>query len=124
MTARLTRIERHPIKSHGRETLTAIAVKAGMSLPWDRRWAVLHEAAKADGSSWAPCANFSIGAKAPGLMAIEAQLHEGTGEVVLKHPDRPDLAFHPDDEKDHAGFLGAVFAASVWPSRFHRTAQL
>ena len=108
MTARLTRIERHPIKSHGRETLTSIDVKAGMSLPWDRRWAVLHEAAKADGSSWAPCANFSRGSKAPGLMAINAKLDENIGAVVLTHPDRPNLAFQPGEETDLLRFLDWV----------------
>ena len=108
MTARLTRIERHPIKSHGRETLTTIDVKAGMSLPWDRRWAVLHEAARASGETWAPCANFSRGSKAPGLMAINAQLDESTGAVVLTHPDRPDLAFHPGEEEDQPRFLDWV----------------
>ena len=108
MTGKLTRIERYPIKSHGRETLTSIDVKAGMSLPWDRRWAVLHEAAKVDGSSWAICSNFSIGSKAPGLMAIDAQLDEGTGEVVLTHPDHPGLIFRPDDEGDQARFLDWV----------------
>ena len=79
-----------------------------MSLPWDRRWAVLHEAAKADGSSWALCNNFSIGSKAPGLMAIEAQLNEGTGEVVLTHPDRPDITFRPDEASDEPRFLDWV----------------
>ena len=36
MTGTLTRIDRHPIKSHGRESLAAIDVKAGHTLPWDR----------------------------------------------------------------------------------------
>ncbi|NND21493.1 MAG: molybdenum cofactor biosysynthesis protein, partial [Silicimonas sp.] len=57
MSGVLTRIERHPIKSHGRETLSRTEVRAGRTLPWDRHWAVLHEAATVDGSEWVPCAN-------------------------------------------------------------------
>ncbi|NND42331.1 MAG: molybdenum cofactor biosysynthesis protein, partial [Silicimonas sp.] len=57
MSGVLTRIERHPIKSHGRETLSRTEVRSGRTLPWDRHWAVLHEAATVDGSEWVPCAN-------------------------------------------------------------------
>lgn len=105
MTGTLVRIDRHPIKSHGRETLAAIDVTAGRMLPWDRHWAVLHEASRADGSVWAPCANFSRGAKAPGLMAIDAALNEDRRQITLRHPDRPDLTFRPDDSADLPRFL-------------------
>ena len=105
MTGTLTRIERHPIKSHGRETLAAIDVTAGGMLPWDRHWAVLHEAARADGSQWAPCVNFSRGSKAPGLMAIDAQLNEAERCVTLSHPEQPSLIFHPDSASDLPAFL-------------------
>lgn len=108
MTGTLVRIDRHPIKSHGRETLAAIDVTAGRMLPWDRHWAVLHEAAKADGTGWAPCANFSRGAKAPGLMAINAELEEDSRQVTLRHPDRPELTFRPDDTTDLPRFLDWV----------------
>ncbi len=108
MTGTLTRIERHPIKSHGRETLAAIDVFAGRTLPWDRHWAVLHEAAKADGTGWAPCANFSRGAKAPGLMAIDAALDENACRITLRHPDLSDLTFHPDETADLPRFLDWV----------------
>lgn len=106
MTGRVAHIWRHPIKSHGREALRRVAVTAGTSLPWDRTWAVLHEAAKADGDGWAPCVNFSRGSKAPALMAINAALDETTGQVTLTHPDLPDLSFHPD--ADAARFLDWV----------------
>ena len=108
MTARVAQIWRHPIKSHGCEALARIAVTAGRTLPFDRVWAVLHEAAKADGSGWAPCVNFSIGSKAPGLMAISAELDEGTGRVRLTHPDRPVLDLNPDDPAELPGFLDWV----------------
>ena len=108
MTGTLARIDRYPIKSHGRETLAAIDVKAGRTLAWDRHWAVLHEAAKADGSEWAPCVNFSRGSKAPGLMAIDAALDEANRRITLRHPDQPDLTFHPDDGTDLSRFLDWV----------------
>ncbi|MFP4406707.1 MOSC domain-containing protein [Rhodosalinus sp.] len=98
MTARLTGIWRHPIKAHGREALDRVTLRSGATLPWDRAWAVAHEASRADGSGWARCAEFTRGAKAPSLMAIEARLDEATKTVTLRHPERPELTFRPDDE--------------------------
>ena len=106
MTPEIAHIWRHPIKSHGREALERVTVTEGTSLPWDRTWAVVHEASKTDGAGWAPCANFSRGAKAPALMAISAQLDETAESVTLTHPDRPDLTFRPDN--DAAAFLDWV----------------
>lgn len=91
---------RHPLKSHGREALDAVTLSAGQSMPFDRTWAVAHDASKADGTEWAPCANFSRGSKAPKLMAINAVLNESTGQLTLTHPERPDLTFAPDSEGD------------------------
>lgn len=91
-------IWRHPIKSHGREKLTRVSLNAGQTMPWDRVWAVAHEASKADNSAWAPCVNFTIGSKAPALMAITARVDEATAIVTLMHPDLADLAFSPDDD--------------------------
>lgn len=108
MTATLQRIERHPIKSHGRETLAAIDVTAGQMLPWDRHWAVLHEAARADGREWAPCVNFSRGAKAPGLMGIDAELDENERRITLTHPDQAPLTFYPDSPEELPAFLDWV----------------
>ena len=106
MTARIAHIWRHPIKSHGREALDRVRVTEGTSLPWDRTWAVTHEASKTDGTGWAPCVNFSRGSKAPSLMAIAARLDEAAESVTLTHPDRPDLTFRPDN--DAAAFLDWV----------------
>ncbi|WP_435166296.1 MOSC domain-containing protein [Falsirhodobacter sp. 1013] len=101
----LSSIWRHPIKAHGREELASVLLSAGACLPFDRHWAVAHEAARlVDG--WNPCANFSRGAKAPALMAITSRL-DGD-RVTLSHPDRPDLTFRPEDEKDLPRFLSWV----------------
>ncbi len=104
MSGSVTSIWRHPIKSHGRERLDHVTMIPGHTMPGDRVWAVAHEASKADGSEWAPCANFSRGAKAPQLMAISAQLQGDS--VTLSHPNRPDLSFEPDTHQDT--FLGWV----------------
>lgn len=95
---RLAQIWRHPVKSHGHEALSQVSLTAGQTLPWDRTWAVAHEASKADGSAWVRCANFSRGSKAPGLMAISARLDEETSTVTLTHPDLPMLTVRPDEE--------------------------
>lgn len=102
MTLRLSRICRHPIKAHGREDLASVLLSAGACLPGDRRWAVAHEAAKLV-EGWNPCNNFHRGAKAPQLMAITATL--AGDKVTLRHPDRPDLSFAPDEPDDLPAFL-------------------
>ncbi|SIO52874.1 hypothetical protein SAMN05444722_3135 [Rhodovulum sp. ES.010] len=98
MTARLAQIWRHPIKGHGAEALDEVTLETGRTMPWDRTWAVAHEAARADGTGWAPCANFSRGAKAPELMAIMARLDAAAETVTLRHPQRPEITFAPDRE--------------------------
>lgn len=90
-------IWRHPIKALGRESLTSVALKTGECLPWDRVWALAHEASEAKTGKWARCGNFNRAAGVPALMAITAELDEATQEITLHHPDRPDLTFHPDN---------------------------
>lgn len=99
---RVAALWRHPIKAHGVEPLDAVELTPGQTLPWDRRWAIAHEAAKvAPGQgTWADCVNFSRGAKSPALMAIRAQVDEAAGKVTLTHPDRPPLTVDPDAEPD------------------------
>lgn len=98
MTGRITDILRYPIKSHGREAVARVTLSAGECLPWDRHWAVVHEASDADGSNWVPCRNFTRGAKLPGLQAMEARLDETSATVTLTHPELGELRFRPDDE--------------------------
>lgn len=110
MTGRVAQIWRHPIKSHGREALEEVRLEAGRTMPGDRVWAVAHADAKLDPAApeWAPCANFSRGAKAPGLMAIDASFDEKTGRISLTHPEREALRFNPDDPADETRFLAWV----------------
>lgn len=107
MTARLTHICRHPIKSHGREDLASVRLLAGEGLPFDRHWAVAHEAAKLR-EGWSPCNNFARGAKAPALMAITCALDEAGRCVTLHHPDRGTITIRPDEAEDLPGFLDWV----------------
>ncbi|MGR3496340.1 MOSC domain-containing protein [Citreimonas sp.] len=108
MTVTVASLWRHPIKAHGREGVTRLDLKAGQTVPWDRVWAIAHEASKADGATWVPCANFSRGAKAPALMAVTCTLDEDTATVTLCHPDRPDLTVAPDDAEDAARLIDWV----------------
>ncbi len=96
--AKVHALWRHPIKGHGREALQHVNLTEGRTMPWDRCWAVAHEATQADGTAWAPCANYTRAAKVPTLMAISSQLDEATGRLTLTHPNRPDLSFDPDTE--------------------------
>ena len=107
MGARIAEIWRHPLKSHGREPLERTTLEAGAALPFDRVWAVTHEASRfdADNPGWAPCSNFSIGAKTPALMAITARLDEDARRLTLSHPERPDIAFCPEARADIWRFL-------------------
>ena len=102
----VTDIFRHPLKSHGREALQSVTLIAGNSMPFDRLWAVAHEASRADGSDWAHCANFTRIAKAPELMAITSTLDEATEKLTLSHPMQKALTFSPDHEA--AAFLDWV----------------
>jgi len=67
---------RHPIKSHGREALQTVALTAGQTMPFDRTWAVMHDASKfeAGAPAWVKCANFMIGTSTPALAGIWAKL--------------------------------------------------
>ncbi|MGR3573046.1 MOSC domain-containing protein [Brevirhabdus sp.] len=103
MTAALAQIWRHPVKSHGSEPLSRVSLQAGQSMPWDRTWAIAHEAAKTAGNSWGRSANFSRGAKAPGLMGISCTLEEETEVVTFRHPDLNTVSLHP--ERDAAALL-------------------
>lgn len=104
MTIRLAHICRHPIKAYGREMLASVRLSAGEGLPFDRQWAVAHEAAKLD-PGWNPCMNFTRGAKAPALMAVTAHLDEAAQRVTLGHPTAGEISVAPDEAEDQARLL-------------------
>ena len=101
MTIRLAHICRHPIKAYGRELLASVRLSAGQGLPFDREWAIAHEAARL-APGWNPCMNFTRGAKAPALMAVTARLDETARQVTLAHPAAGEITVAPDDPADQA----------------------
>ena len=104
MGATLAHIFRHPIKAHGREALDAVTLTAGQCLPYDRHWAIAHEAARLM-PGWNPCMNFNRGAKNIALQAIGAALDEGSGDLTLTHPALAPLAVNPDTAQGQAALL-------------------
>ena len=101
---------RHPIKAHGVEAVAATRLVAGQTMPWDRVWAIAHDRAKAKPGStaWAPCVNFSRGAKSFELMAIRATTDEAAGRVTLTHPRAAPITVDPDDAEDAARLVAWV----------------
>ncbi|WP_436398688.1 MOSC domain-containing protein [Roseobacter sp. S98] len=97
--SRITEILRYPLKAHGRERIAEVTLEAGNAMPWDRVWAVTHEATR-HAEGWLRCSNFTRAAKAPQIMAITAELSEDTGTLTLRHPQRPDLTFRPDHDTE------------------------
>lgn len=96
---RLAKICRHPIKSIGFEELASAPLTQGRVLPFDREWAVLHDAANLDVlTAWVPKMNFLRGVAGPELMAIRARLDEGTRCVTLTHPVAGTITIAPDTD--------------------------
>jgi len=108
--AQVSHLWRHPIKGHGVEAIEATVLAAGATMPWDRVWAIAHAGAKvAPGATgWAPCVNFSRGAKSAALMAIRARVDEAAGRVTLTHPRREALTVDPDRPEDAARLVDWV----------------
>lgn len=98
----LAHIVRHPIKSIGYETLSSASLAQGRALPFDRVWAIAHEAAKfgAQPTEWASKRNFVRGVAAPELMAIRATMNESTGLITLTHPRAGSITLDPVAQAD------------------------
>ncbi len=107
MHGNVSDIWRHPVKSHGREALNRVRFTAGQPMPWDRTWAVAHEAAGRSGGrrDWLPPASFSTCRSSPALAAIDAVLDEARNLLTLTHPDRDAISVNLDDPGDCARFI-------------------
>lgn len=104
--AQVAQIWRHPIKSHGREALTRVALAVGQMIEGDRKWAIAHEAARLeDAPAWAPCQNFVIGSKSPRLQAARARYDATRESVTLSHPDLEEITVRPDAPEDQARLI-------------------
>jgi hypothetical protein len=111
MRAHVSHLWRHPIKGHGVEPVTRTELATGSTMPWDRVWAIAHDAAKVPPGTttdWVPCVNFSRGAKSPELMAIRAAVDEADGTVTLRHPDAGAITVDPDRAEDAARLIAWV----------------
>ena len=100
-------LQRHPIKSHGREALETVTLTEGKTMPWDRHWAVLHAQSKLDPANpeWVMCRNFVIGTVNPQVAGTWATLDEVSGTITLRHPDIGTLTFAPDNPDDQVKFV-------------------
>lgn len=110
----LAAIIRHPIKSVGHERITAASLTPGQALPFDRVWAVAHQAAKfgPDLAEWAAKMNFLRGVAGPELMAIRAESDVAARRVTLTHPRAGSLTLAPDDEPQAL----IDWLAPLWPA--------
>jgi uncharacterized protein YcbX len=108
--ARVSALWRHPIKAHGVESVGSVTLAPGATMPWDRVWAIAHDRAKVKPGSgaWAPCVNFSRGAKSAELMAIRAEVDETEGRVTLGHPRCAPITVDPDVPEDAATLVAWV----------------
>ncbi len=106
----VTSLWRHPIKSHGREALAFVDLVAGQTIPWDRHWAVTHEATKFDASApaWIKCRNFMIGNLTPALASIWATLDTDSGMITLRQDVLGEITFAPDVPADVDRFIAWV----------------
>lgn len=100
----LTHIVRHPIKSVGYEEIECAPLEKGRALPFDRHWAISHDAAKfADNPNgqpegWAAKINFLRGVTGHELMAVRAYMNGA--KITLTHPRRDDITLDPDEDSD------------------------
>ncbi|WP_238365007.1 MOSC domain-containing protein [Mesobacterium pallidum] len=121
MTVTVTDICRYPIKSHGRESVASVTLEAGKTLPWDRAYAMAHDASRA-GTGWARCIEFTRVAGSPAMAAITAKVDEEAGRITLTHPERAPLDFDPETEGDKlvAWVAGMTPANRPQPARLMR----
>lgn len=102
--ARVSHLWRHPIKGHGVEEVRETRLAPHETMPWDRVWAIAHDAAKVTpgATGWVPCVNFARGARTPALMAVRAVTDEAAGTVTLTHPRLAPITVDPDLPGDAA----------------------
>ncbi len=116
MAGLLAHICRHPIKSIGWEALRMTDLSAGKVLPFDRHWALAHDAAAFEGQPevWQTKRNFVRGAASPTLMAVKAHLSPDGKRVSLSHPDAAPLEIAPDTEEGSRALCDWI--RPMWPA--------
>lgn len=115
MTARVTHLVRHPIKSAGFELVEQAALVPGAAFPFDRVWAVAHAAARlTEPPGWAEKLQFLRGWGSADLMAVSCTAAPDRRQVTLSHPRRPTETFRPDDPADAARLID--WLRPLWPT--------
>lgn len=126
MTATLSLIRRHPIKSIGGEQIAEVTLAPSRPLPGDRLWALLHEGGERHADPipqrWLPKSCFLQGAKSAPLQAIQGgwSTLEANGTLTLRHPDLPDLRFDPETE----GARLIDWVRPLWPADYPAPTRL
>lgn len=115
MTARLAHLCRHPIKSAGYEEIESATLTEGRAFPFDREWAVAHEAARfgQQPDGWAPKMNFLRGWASSQLMAIACSSDPANRRVTLRHPAAGTLTVAPDEPEEAAALVD--WLRPLWP---------
>lgn len=113
---RLAHLCRHPVKSIGFEEIPRAVLTEDRAFPFDREWAVAHEAARfgARPEGWAPKMNFVRGWASPALMAVTCTGDEAARRLVLAHPELPAISVALDDPADQARLL--AWLRPLWPA--------
>lgn len=95
-------IYRHPVKSLGEEALSAVELRTGAHMPYDRLWAIAHGQSewKATQPAWIPRKNFLAQAHVPELAQIRVATDEEAGTVTLSHPAAGEITVDPDEPAD------------------------
>ncbi len=112
MSATVSKIVRHPIKSIGRQELSSVELTAGKWMPFDRIWGVAHERSKL-GGGWEKKVNFLRGVTGPALMAVTAKLDETTKTLTLAHPTAGIITACPNSPDDAARLVN--WLRQLWP---------
>nr|WP_255435701.1 MOSC domain-containing protein [Paracoccus sp. S1E-3] len=118
----MEQIWRYPLKSIGRERLDRVCLTKGEKLPFDRHWAVLHEATLqrlaaelGDGdriAGWMPKSAFLRGAAGPGLQGISGGISNGS--LALSHPDQGEITVDPRHPQDRDRLI--AWLRPIWPA--------
>lgn len=117
MSASVSKIVRHPIKSVGRQELSNVELSAGKWMPFDRIWGVAHERSSL-GGGWEKKINFLRGVAGPGLMAVTAQLDEITKMLTLSHPTAGTISVRPNSPDEAAPLIN--WLRQLWPGDLPR----
>ncbi|MFN4157754.1 MAG: MOSC domain-containing protein [Gemmobacter sp.] len=104
---------RHPIKAIGYEEIGHVLLSPNGTFPFDREWAVAHDAAAPAQDAWMPNQNFLRGKGSADLMAVSCTADPDARSLTLRHPRAEPLTVAPDDPADQARLID--WLRPFWP---------